>query len=73
MFKILSSKTTVGLEQEAEKYDISLLGSLTISNGHYYLGILGVPKVKPKEPEVILSVPKETKLPATKKRSKRIT
>lgn len=69
MFKILSSKTTKGLEQEAAQYNISLLGSLTISNGHHYLAIIGelkeVPKIIPREPE-------ETKVTsAPSKRSKR--
>ena len=69
MFKILSANTLASLEALADNYNIESLGSLTISNGHFYLAILGAPKVvtrvKPdepwediKEPEVTLSKPK---------------
>lgn len=59
---ILSSTSTKKLEEEAEKYDIHQIGSLSVSNGQYFLTALGVPKVTP-DPRVV-----ETKAPA--KRSK---
>ena len=51
MLKILSAKTIIHLEKEAEEYDIKELGSLTISNGHYFLSFMGVPKVNPSLPK----------------------
>lgn len=44
MLKILSAKNAIDLEKEAEKYNITGVGSLTISNGHFFLAILGEPK-----------------------------
>jgi len=55
MFRILSANTIMQLEEEASKYDITHLGSLTISNGHFFMSILGEPKKeKPaiKEPAI---------------------
>lgn len=59
---ILSSTSTKKLEEEAEMYDIHQIGSLSVSNGQYFLTALGVPKAVPEVPKV------ETKAPA--KRSK---
>ena len=75
MFKILSAKSTEALEQKVAEYDVTALGSLTISNGQYFIAILGDLKVKPtitsKEPEVKpKATPKKTtrkKAPAKKK------
>lgn len=55
--KILSATNPMLLEQEAEKYDITQLGSISIANGHFFIAFLGelkeVPKVlKEPEPEV---------------------
>lgn len=66
MFKILSATTSVLLEKEAAKYNISELGSLTISNGNYHLAFIGVLKETPRV------IPEETpKKPAPKTRAKR--
>ncbi len=42
---ILSSPTTVGLMEEAENYNISQIGSLTVSNGHYFITFIGEQKL----------------------------
>jgi hypothetical protein len=47
VLKIISASTIMKLEREAEDYDIQELGSLAISNGHYFLSFLGEPKVTP--------------------------
>ena len=57
MFKILSANTISLLEEEVHKYDVQVLGSLTISNGHLYLAILG----ELKKPKVVQEIPKVTK------------
>lgn len=54
---VLSSATTIGLMEEAEKYNIDQVGSLTVSNGHYFLTFLG----SLKETQVKPKVTKETK------------
>lgn len=65
---ILSSPTTIGLTKEAEKYDIHQVGSLAISNGHYFLVILGELKEEaPAQLELPLEEPKVT-LKTSKKR-----
>lgn len=64
MLKILSSKNLAELEQRANKLDIEQVGSLSISNGHYFLVITikDTPKVKPQV---------ETKVPEVKPKAKR--
>jgi hypothetical protein len=55
---ILSSPTTTGLTKEAEKYDIHQVGSLSISNGHYFIVILGELKEEaPAQLELSLDTP----------------
>lgn len=69
---ILSSHNTKFLEVEAEEYDITQIGSLSVSNGQYFLTFLGSPKVKPEtkvtpeEPEV-KPKPKEVTKPSANK------
>jgi len=47
--KIISAKSTKLLEEEASKYNITQLGSITVSNGQYFLCFLGELKLtKPK-------------------------
>ena len=48
--QILSSNSTIELMKEAEKYNISQVGSLTVSNSHYFLTFLGEPKVTEETP-----------------------
>lgn len=43
---ILSSSTTGDLMAKTEAYNISQVGSLTISNSHYFIAFLGEPKVQ---------------------------
>lgn len=62
---ILSSPTTTGLTKEAEKYDIHQVGSLAISNGHYFLVILGELK---EEAPAQLELPLDTPSKITNKR-----
>lgn len=58
---ILSAKSIPLLEKEAEKYDIGDLGSIAISNGHYFLAILGKLKEEPKAaPKATSSSAKKT-------------
>lgn len=58
---ILSSPTTTGLTKEAEKYDIHQVGSLSISNGHYFLVILGeLKEVAPAKLELSLDTPSKS-------------
>jgi hypothetical protein len=59
---ILSSTTTKGLLLEAEKYDLIQVGSLSVSNGEFFLSALGVPKVEPKLTNVTLA-PAQLELP----------
>jgi hypothetical protein len=72
--KILSANTPALLEKEAEKYNISSLGSISISNGHFYLAILGslkeVPVVPKVEPDVTKETPKVTPKASAKAKPK---
>jgi len=43
-FKVISAKTSSELELKVNMYDLDKLGSLTILNGHYFLGIVGALK-----------------------------
>jgi hypothetical protein len=69
---ILSSPNTKILEKESEDYEIHQIGSLSVSNGQYFLTFLGSLKVKPEtkvtpeEPEV-KPKPKETTKPSVSK------
>lgn len=49
--KIISAKSTKLLEEEASKYNITQLGSISISNGQYFLCFVGEPKVVPAKPK----------------------
>jgi outer membrane biosynthesis protein TonB len=60
MLKILSAKNVASLESEANKLDIEQVGSLSISNGHYFL-VLTI-KEAPKKPRKAPSKPKETEV-----------
>lgn len=64
MLKILSSKSLVDLETEANKLNIEQVGSLSISNGHYFLVLtIKEPEVKPKvEPKIPEVKPKDTEV-----------
>ena len=44
---IIDAKSTILLEEKISKYDISILGSLTIQNMHYYQAFVGVLKEVP--------------------------
>jgi hypothetical protein len=70
MLKIISANNISKLEKESEEYNISEIGSLTVSNGHYFLCFLGelkLPIVVPEEPEVVAAKPvaKRRKKPNT--------
>lgn len=67
MFKILSDSTINGLEQKIAKYDISLLGSLVISNGHYFQSFVGTDKVAPKVTPKVTPKATAKKKPTTRK------
>lgn len=71
MLKILSSKSLVDLETEANKLNIEQVGSLSISNGHYFLVLtIKEPEVKPKvEPKIPEVKPKDTEVKPKAKRS----
>ena len=62
---ILSSHSTKTLLEEAEKYDIHQVGSLSVSNSQFFLTALGVTKVKPEltieEPKVATKAPAKSK------------
>lgn len=53
---ILSSQSTKVIEEEAEKYNIAQIGSLSVANGQYFLTALGELKV----PEEVSPVSKST-------------
>jgi hypothetical protein len=61
MLKIISANNISKLEKESEEYNISEIGSLTVSNGHYFLCFLGelkLPIVVPVSlPEVVAAKP----------------
>lgn len=65
---ILSSQNTKILEKESENYDISQIGSLSVSNGQYFLTFLGKLKetVVEKEPEAPVK-PKVASKPSVNK------
>jgi hypothetical protein len=73
MLKIISANNISKLEKESEEYNISEIGSLTVSNGHYFLCFLGELKLpivvpeEPEEPEVVAAKPvaKRRKKPNT--------
>lgn len=72
MLKILSAKNVVELEQEANKLDIDQVGSLSISNGHYFLVLtikepVGVTEVEPKVTESKPKAPAKKKSPSKPK------
>jgi hypothetical protein len=73
MLKILSASNIDKLQEDANAYEVSQIGSLTISNGHYFLCFLGelkIPIVVPiVVPEVVAAEPK----PVAKRRKKPIT
>ena len=56
MLKILSASTIMKLEEAAKDYDIVEIGSLTVSNAHYFLCFLGELKV-PEVPEAVAAKP----------------
>jgi hypothetical protein len=61
MLKIISASNISKLEKESEDYNISEIGSLTVSNGHYFLCFLGelkLPIVVPEEPKIVAAKPK---------------
>lgn len=62
---ILSAPTTNELTKKAEDYEIHQLGSLTITNGYYFLAILGEHKVptvvEPEEHKVTAKSPAKSK------------
>jgi hypothetical protein len=80
MLKILSASNVIKLEEDVKGYDVTQLGSLTISNGHYFLCFLGEPKVhlslpeeeEPaiEEPKVNISLPKDIVKPRAKRKPK---
>jgi hypothetical protein len=62
---VISSSTTGDLMNKAEAYNISQVGSLTVSNGHYFVAFLGEPKVQ----EDTIGQPKVTKEPKVTKKA----
>lgn len=49
---ILSSTNVRDLETQAEAFNIQQVGSLSVSNGQFFLTLIGEPKVTPQvEPE----------------------
>lgn len=58
--RIISAPSALRLEEEAMNYEIDSIGSLTVSNGHFYLAFLGKPK---------LTITKVEDLPATQTKS----
>ena len=84
-YKIIDAKSTILLEEKMSKYDISILGSLTIQNMHYYQAFIGVLKEvelysakqveflkeKPKTPEVDECIPDKIIPKAPKRKLKR--
>jgi len=73
MFKILHGKTTTELEEKVAEYDVTVLGSLAILNGMFFMSLLGEKKVKPKvtkEPEVTEVTKEPTVKPKAKRKSR---
>lgn len=56
-YYIIDAKSTILLEEKMTRFNISILGSLTIQNMHYYQAFIGVLK----EVEVLEEKPKVTK------------
>ena len=71
VYKIVDAKDTIQLESKMSKYNISMLGALTVINGHFYQAIIGELKEVEITKEVTKEIPKlETKTPAKKRVSK---
>jgi hypothetical protein len=68
---IISSHSTKLLQDEAEKYNIEQLGSLTVNNGHYFLTFLGEPKVVESSAQLELPLEPTPKTVSAKKFQKK--
>lgn len=60
--KILSAPNIIALEQKANELDIQQVGSVAVSNGHFFLAALVKPKAVRQKSKVIQSEPKETEV-----------
>jgi hypothetical protein len=73
MLKILSATNIEDLTRRANQYDITDIGSLTITNGQFYITLLGELKteVLTKEPTEVIKEPAIEPKPKPKTRTKR--
>lgn len=78
MLKILTAKSLPILEEQAKELEIEQVGSLSISNGHFFLALLikdkpRVTKVTPKVTKDTEEKPKETPKKRTSKRKPKVS